>query len=118
MSDIAVAGSPGMRVEHASQLRTTARVWAMRDADDWIQDVPHLELGGLGHGADPVADGFGARVLSARDAKGHAGYFVPGTDSLRNFAGIGVGAYTAVSCAQRNDICLAGLSGTTPTGRA
>ncbi|MFJ6681593.1 alpha/beta hydrolase [Streptomyces werraensis] len=118
VSDIAVAGSPGMRVEHASQLRTTARVWAMRDADDWIQDVPHLELGGLGHGADPVADGFGARVLSARDAKGHAGYFVPGTDSLRNFAEIGVGAYTAVSCAHRSDTCLAGLSGTTPTGRA
>ncbi|CAL9293049.1 hypothetical protein SUDANB148_02126 [Streptomyces sp. SudanB148_2056] len=118
VSDIAVAGSPGMRVEHASQLRTTARVWAMRDADDWIRDVPHLELGGLGHGADPMADGFGARLLSARDAKGHAGYFVPGTDSLRNFAGIGVGAYTAVSCAHRNDTCLAGLSGTTPTGRA
>ncbi|MFC8032613.1 alpha/beta hydrolase [Streptomyces griseoincarnatus] len=118
VSDIAVAGSPGMRVERASQLRTTARVWAMRDADDWIRDVPHLELGGLGHGADPMADGFGARLLSARDAKGHAGYFVPGTDSLRNFAEIGVGAYTAVSCAHRNDTCLAGLSGTTPTGRA
>ncbi|CAL9426845.1 alpha/beta hydrolase [Streptomyces sp. enrichment culture] len=118
VSDIAVAGSPGMRVENASQLRTTARVWAMRDADDWIQDVPYLELGGLGHGADPVADGFGARVLSARDAEGHAGYFVPGTDSLRNFAGIGVGAYTAVSCAHRDGACLAGLSGTTPTGRA
>ncbi len=118
VSDIAVAGSPGMRVGHASQLRTTARVWAMRDADDWIRDVPHLELGGLGHGADPMADGFGARLLSAQDAKGHAGYFVPGTDSLRNFAGIGVGAYTAVSCAHRNDTCLAGLSGTTPTGRA
>ena len=29
---------------------------------------------------------FGARVLSARDADGHAGYFAPGTDSLRNFA--------------------------------
>ncbi len=77
VSDIAVAGSPGMRVEHASQLRTTARVWAMRDADDWIQDVPHLELGGLGHGADPVADGFGARVLSARDARGTPGTSCP-----------------------------------------
>ncbi|MEU1081766.1 alpha/beta hydrolase [Streptomyces sp. NPDC005908] len=118
VSDIAVAGSPGMRVENAAQLHTTARVWAMRDADDWIQDVPYLELGGLGHGADPVADGFGARVLSAREAKGHAGYFVPGTDSLRNFAEIGVGAYRAVSCAHQDDACRAGLSGTTPTGRA
>ncbi|MEU5519562.1 alpha/beta hydrolase [Streptomyces sp. NPDC047860] len=118
VADIAVAGSPGMRVEKASQLHTSARVWAMRDADDWIQDVPYLELGGLGHGADPVADGFGARVLSAREAKGHAGYFVPGTDSLRNFAEIGVGAYRAVSCAGEGDVCRAGLSGTATTGRA
>ncbi|MFH9039325.1 alpha/beta hydrolase [Streptomyces sp. NPDC017966] len=118
VADIAVAGSPGMRVEKASQLRTTARVWAMRDADDWIQDVPYLELGGLGHGADPVAAGFGARVLSAREAKGHAGYFEQGTDSLRNFAEIGVGAYLAVSCAGEDDVCRAGLSGTTTTGRA
>jgi hypothetical protein len=118
VSDIAVAGSPGMRVEKASQLRTGARVWAMRDADDWIQDVPYLELGGLGHGADPVATGFGARVLSAREAKGHAGYFEPGTDSLRNFAEIGVGAYRAVSCAGGNDMCRADLSGTTAIGRA
>ncbi|MFF8030702.1 MULTISPECIES: alpha/beta hydrolase [unclassified Streptomyces] len=118
VADIAVAGSPGMRVEKASQLRTGARVWAMRDADDWIQDVPHLEFGGLGHGADPVAAGFGARVLSAREARGHAGYFEPGTDSLRNFAEIGVGAYRAVSCARENDTCRANLSGTTAIGRA
>ncbi|MFI5566811.1 alpha/beta hydrolase [Streptomyces sp. NPDC051740] len=118
VADIAVAGSPGMRVENASQLRTTARVWAMRDADDWIQDVPYLELGGLGHGADPVTAEFGARVLSAREAEGHAGYFVPGTDSLRNFAEIGVGAYRAVSCAGEEDLCRTGLSGTTTTGRA
>ncbi|MFC8423103.1 alpha/beta hydrolase [Streptomyces sp. NPDC057236] len=118
VSDIAVAGSPGMRVENAAQLHTTARVWAMRDADDWIQDVPYLELGGLGHGADPVAAEFGARVLSAREAEGHAGYFEPGTDSLRNFAEIGVGAYRAVSCAGEDDLCRTGLSGTTTTGRA
>ncbi len=72
VTDIAVAGSPGMRAEKASGLRTSARVWAMRDADDWIQDVPYLELGGLGHGADPVSAAFGARVLSAHGAKGTA----------------------------------------------
>lgn len=118
VSDIAVAGSPGMRTQTAAGLDTSARVWAMRDADDWIQDVPYLEVGGLGHGADPVSRGFGARVLSARDAEGHTGYFVPGTDSLRNFAGIGVGAYDTVACAQDNDGCRAGLSGTTTAGRA
>ncbi|MFH8494811.1 alpha/beta hydrolase family protein [Streptomyces coeruleorubidus] len=112
VSDIAVAGSPGMRVEKAAQLHTTARVWAMRDADDWIQDVPYLEVGGLGHGADPVSSGFGARVLSAQGAKGHAGYFEPGTASLMNFAEIGVGAYRSVHCAQEDGVCRTGLSGT------
>jgi pimeloyl-ACP methyl ester carboxylesterase len=118
VTDIAVAGSPGMRVEKAAQLRTSARVWAMRDADDWVQDVPYLELGGLGHGADPVSSAFGARVLSAREAKGHGGYFEPGTDSLRNLAGIGTGAYRSVRCAGDDDTCRAGLSGTTTAGRA
>ncbi|MFB7504715.1 alpha/beta hydrolase [Streptomyces broussonetiae] len=118
VSDIAVAASPGMRVSQASHLRTGARVWAMRDATDWIQDVPYLELGGLGHGADPVSSPFGARVLSARGAHGHAGYFQPGTDSLRNLADVGVGAYDAVTCARENDLCQAGVPGTTTAGRA
>ena len=118
VSDIAVAASPGMRVERAAQLRTSARVWAMRDPDDWIQDVPHLEVGGLGHGADPVSSGFGARVLSAHDAKGHGGYFEPGTESLRNFAEIGIGAYPAVRCAHKDDGCAEGLSDAAEAGRA
>ncbi|QJS12180.1 hypothetical protein HKX69_24055 [Streptomyces argyrophyllae] len=118
VADIAVAASPGMRVAKASHLGTTARVWAMRDASDWVQDVPYLELGGLGHGADPVSSAFGARVLSARDAQGHSGYFQPGTDSLRNLADIGVGAYDAVTCARENDACRSGLSGTVTAGRA
>lgn len=118
VADIAVAGSPGMRAPRASRLGTEARVWAMRDADDWIQDVPYLEVGGLGHGADPVSAAFGARVLSARDAEGHTGYFEPGTDSLRNLADIGAGAYDAVRCAHGDDGCRAGLPGTTTVGRA
>ncbi|MFB7930465.1 MULTISPECIES: alpha/beta hydrolase [Streptomyces] len=112
VSDIAVAGSPGMSVEKAAQLHTGARVWAMRDADDWIQDVPYLKVGGLGHGADPVSSAFGARVLSAQGAKGHAGYFEPGTASLMNFAEIGVGAYRSVHCAHEDGVCRTGLSGT------
>lgn len=118
VSDIAVAGSPGMRADKASALHTSARVWAMRDSDDWIQDVPYLEFGGLGHGADPVSKAFGARVLSARDAKGHGGYFEPGTESLRNFADIGVGAYDSVSCAHDDDVCRQDLPATSAAGRA
>jgi hypothetical protein len=118
VSDIAVAASPGMRVTKAARLGTTARLWAMRDATDWVQDVPYLELGGLGHGADPVSSAFGARVLSARDAQGHAGYFQPGTDSLRNLADVGVGAYDEVTCARENDACRDGLPGTATAERA
>ncbi|MFF5024483.1 alpha/beta hydrolase [Streptomyces collinus] len=118
VTDLAVAASPGMRVTRASRLGTSARVWSMRDATDWVQDVPYLELGGLGHGADPVSSAFGARVLSAREAQGHAGYFQPGTDSLRNLALVGVGAFDEVTCARGNDACRAGLPGTNTAGRA
>ncbi|MGW4028166.1 alpha/beta hydrolase [Streptomyces sp. NPDC004838] len=111
VTDIAVAGSPGMRAENVAALRARARVWAMRDHDDWIEDVPHLEVGGLGHGEDPVSPGFGARVMSAAGAIGHTGYFEPGTESLVNFAEIGVGAYDGVSCASEDDLCHSDISG-------
>ncbi|MEU9122369.1 alpha/beta hydrolase [Streptomyces sp. NPDC048506] len=110
VEDIAVAGSPGMRAGSVSGLGTHARVWAMRDSDDWIQDVPYLEVGGLGHGADPVDPSFGSRILSADGAVGHAGYFAPGTRSLHNFALVGVGATSAVQCASDDPQCSTGLA--------
>lgn len=106
VTDIAVSGSPGMRVDHAGELGTSANVWAVRDQDDWIADVPHMEVGGLGHGADPVSPGFGARRLSAGGALGHTGYYVPGTGSLNNFAGIATGSYETVSCATSDPGCV------------
>jgi hypothetical protein len=109
VADITVSGSPGMRTEHASDLHTTAHVWAARDADDWISDVPHLEFAGLGHGADPVSGSFGARVISAAGAEGHPGYFAPGTTSLANFAEIALGHYPAVACADGTTGCTQGL---------
>ncbi|MFJ1599773.1 alpha/beta hydrolase [Streptomyces sp. NPDC088261] len=118
VTDVAVAGSPGMRVGNAAQLHTTARVWAMRDRDDWIQDVPYLAVGGLGHGADPVSGHFGARILSADGAVGHSGYFVPGTESLDNFAGIGVGSYRALRCAATDGDCRSDLLRADGIGRA
>ncbi|AKL69960.1 alpha/beta hydrolase family protein [Streptomyces goshikiensis] len=112
VTDLVVAGSPGMRVENAAELNTSARVWAMRDSGDWIADVPHLELGGVGHGADPVAPEFGARLLSSAGAKTHTGYFQPGTGSLDNFAKIGTGAFGSIVCATGDDACRRGISGT------
>ncbi|MFF4320136.1 alpha/beta hydrolase [Streptomyces sp. NPDC001568] len=112
VTDVVVAGSPGMRAGNVSELGTSARVWAMRDDGDWIEDVPHLELGGLGHGADPVSPEFGARVLSSAGAKSHTGYFEPGTASLDNFARIGTGAFGSIACAGDGDDCRRGISGT------
>ncbi|MET9656535.1 alpha/beta hydrolase [Streptomyces sp. NPDC006510] len=86
--DLVVLGSPGMRVDDVADLRTDARVWAAKDATDWIDDVPNIEVAGLGHGPDPAAPEFGARHVPADDARGHTGYFAPGTDSLRAFAAI------------------------------
>ena len=111
MTDVVVAGSPGMRAENVAGLHTSARVWATRDEGDWIADVPHLEVGGLGHGEDPVTPAFGARVLSAAGAIGHGGYFEPGTESVSNFAEIGVGSFHSVTCASNNDTCRSGIYG-------
>jgi hypothetical protein len=86
--DLVVLGSPGMRADDVADLRTGARVWAAKDATDWIDDVPNVEVAGLGHGPDPAAPEFGARHVPADDARGHTGYFAPGTDSLRAFAAI------------------------------
>ncbi|RDG38972.1 alpha/beta hydrolase [Streptomyces corynorhini] len=90
-SDIVVYGSPGMRAADVAGLRTDARVWAAKDASDWISKVPNVEFAGLGHGADPAGPGFGARRVPASLARGHTGYFAPGTDSLRAFAAIAEG---------------------------
>ncbi|MGW0363329.1 alpha/beta hydrolase [Streptomyces sp. NPDC002990] len=110
VTDLVVAGSPGMRAASAAELGTRARVWAMRDEGDWIGDVPHLEVGGLGHGADPVSPEFGARLLSSAGAKSHTGYFSPGTASVDNFAKIGTGAFASVACAPADDACRQGIS--------
>lgn len=97
VTDIAVAGSPGMRADDVSGLGTTARIWAARAEDDWIADVPHFSLGPLGHGSDPFGAAFGALRVPAERVPGHTGYFHPGTDSLRVFALIGSGRTTAAA---------------------
>ena len=84
-------------VKHSvADLHTSARVWAARDATDWIRDIPNVELLGLGHGEDPTDPSFGARHVSAERAEGHTGYLAPGTDSLSNFAAIALGRYAEV----------------------
>ncbi|MGW7412991.1 alpha/beta hydrolase [Streptomyces sp. NPDC054863] len=90
-ADIVAFASPGMRADSAGELRTGARVWAAKDPTDWIDNVPNVQVLGMGHGADPTAAEFGARRVPATGAHGHTGYFAPGTDSLRAFAAIAEG---------------------------
>ncbi|MCM2388644.1 alpha/beta hydrolase [Streptomyces albipurpureus] len=85
-SDVVVLGSPGVRASSAKELNT--RVWAAKSASDWISKVPNVHFLGLGHGSDPTAPSFGAHRLPAHQARGHSGYFAPGTDSLHAFAAI------------------------------
>ncbi len=91
-------------------LHTRAQVWATRDDTDWIQDVPYLEVAGLGHGADPVSPSFGARIVSAEGARQHTGYFAAGTESLRNFTRIALGRYASVLCASDDTDCTMGTA--------
>ncbi|MFD3945702.1 alpha/beta hydrolase [Streptomyces sp. NPDC058579] len=89
--DLVVFGSPGMRAANVGELNTSARVWAAKDPSDWIDRIPNVEFAGLGHGEDPTDPAFGARRVPADDARGHNGYFAPGTQSLRTFAAIAQG---------------------------
>jgi hypothetical protein len=96
VTDIAVFGSPGMDASSVAALHTTARVWAGRGDSDWIRHVPHVQLLGLGFGADPVSPGFGAHIFAAGSG-GHSHYLDPGSVSLRNLAEIALGNAAAVT---------------------
>jgi hypothetical protein len=90
VTDIAVYGSPGMDAGSVASLHTTARVWAGREAGDWIRYVPHDRLLGVGFGTDPMSPSFGARRFGCGGA-GHSSYLQPGSESLRNLAYIALG---------------------------
>jgi Alpha/beta hydrolase len=96
VTDIAVFGSPGMDASSVASLHTHARVWAGRESDDPIRFVPHVQVFGLGFGADPMSPGFGARVF-ATGSGGHSEYLSPGSISLRNLTYIALGDASAVT---------------------
>ncbi|KIF07574.1 hypothetical protein PL81_01160, partial [Streptomyces sp. RSD-27] len=91
VADMALFGSPGTGASTAAELPTRARVWAGRGSGDWIGDVPHVRLGGVGFGTDPVDPAFGARIFAA-GAAGHSDYLKPGTASLDSLARIVLGS--------------------------
>ncbi|MQY08266.1 alpha/beta hydrolase [Actinomadura macrotermitis] len=87
VTDIALFGSPGTTAWSATALGGSARVWAGRGSTDWMEDVPHVRIFGLGLGPDPVSRRFGARVFDAGPS-GHSDYLRPGSPSLRNLTAI------------------------------
>ncbi|MFE7093266.1 alpha/beta hydrolase [Streptomyces erythrochromogenes] len=94
VGDVVLFGSPGTGAGSARELPTAARVWAGRGGADWIADVPHVRLGGLGFGTDPVDPAFGARAFTAGSG-GHSDYLKPGTRSLDALAAIVLGGVPA-----------------------
>ncbi|MFB7465084.1 alpha/beta hydrolase [Streptomyces sp. NPDC056224] len=90
VTDVVLFGSPGTGAGSAGDLPTDARVWAGRGGGDWIGDVPHVRLGRIGFGTDPVDPAFGARSFAAGPA-GHSDYLKPGTRSLDSLAAIVLG---------------------------
>jgi pimeloyl-ACP methyl ester carboxylesterase len=91
VTDIVALGSPGMGVSDVAQMRTRARMWAATAEDDWIRRVPHVRFAGLGHGADPTAGGFGARILPTGGVPNHDSYLVPGSETLEALVSIALG---------------------------
>jgi hypothetical protein len=91
VDDVVALASPGMDAGSLADLHTAARVWTARTADDPIRFTPHVRLAGLGHGTDPTAARFGARVFHTEPATGHDGYLATGTGSLTNVARIVLG---------------------------
>ncbi|WP_371617106.1 alpha/beta hydrolase [Streptomyces sp. NBC_00454] len=98
VTDIALFGSPGTGADSVAGLPTGARVWAGRGAGDWIAHVPHLRLGGIGFGTDPVDPAFGALPFAAGSG-GHSDYLKPGTESLNSLASIVLGTSRAATAA-------------------
>jgi pimeloyl-ACP methyl ester carboxylesterase len=80
--DVITLGSPGLGVNHASDLGG-ATIWAAQAPADWIRRIPQLRILGLGLGKRPTSPGFGAHVLPTEGVAGHDYYLVPGSATLR-----------------------------------
>ncbi|MGX6601317.1 alpha/beta hydrolase [Micromonosporaceae bacterium Da 78-11] len=110
VDDIVAVGSPGMRVDHAADLKIASdHVWAGAAADDnfvarpentaskisfWGDDIGELANRTI-HGPGPHYPEFGGNVLTI-DTHGHSGYWDRGSQSLANQAAIVLGDYEAV----------------------
>jgi len=98
-SQVVALAAAGVDASSAAGLRTSARIWAARVADDPIRFAPDVRVGGFGHGTDPTTPAFGALVFRTGTASGHDGYYTPGAESLSNLARIVLGRTSEVTLA-------------------
>ena len=118
-SDVIFVGSPGVGVNHASQLGISpAHVWAGANINDPVPNLPPADPAGWlnnysGHfGNDPTSPQFGGNDFAASSAPGtpsgfdplyyatlkaHSSYWDPNSASLLNMAHIVDGQYRAVT---------------------
>ena len=96
VTDIAVAGSPGMDASSVGRCTPPPACGRAGGPATGSVDVPHVHFLGLGFGQDPMCCGL-RRQIFATGSGGHSGYFKPGGTSLRNLAYIALGDATAVT---------------------
>ncbi|WP_433538354.1 alpha/beta hydrolase [Micromonospora sp. CA-249363] len=109
--DMIAVGSPGMRVDTASELNVDPRhVWVGAASDDtlvarpeenagWLTGVPlvggWVAEGAVGiHGPAPHDPQFGANVFHV-DTSGHSGYWTPNSQALNSQVAVIIGDYDA-----------------------
>jgi hypothetical protein len=81
-------GSPGVGVDKASQLATTAEIWVGEADADMIKLTELVSLAGGAFGTRPSAPDFGARTLPCDAGDGHSDYFRPGSTQLATMASV------------------------------
>ncbi|MDR0594516.1 MAG: alpha/beta hydrolase family protein [Bifidobacteriaceae bacterium] len=88
---LVLVGSPGVGVSKASQLATTAPIWAGETGRDLISLTRLTAIFGGGFGVLPASDAFGARSLPCGEDDGHSDYFRPGSTQVAAMAAIALG---------------------------
>lgn len=97
VEDCVALGSPGMGVRDRAELRYGGRLWAALGPSDWIRFFPRGRYGRIGLGPQPLHHRVGALRFATGPIEGHCGYYVEGSESLRNVARIALGRYAEVT---------------------
>ncbi|GAA4874775.1 alpha/beta hydrolase [Pseudonocardia benzenivorans] len=95
--DLVLLASPGARADDVADLHTRAHVFAARAPADWMRWVPSIEIGDLGHGADPASPSFGATLLPTTGVTAHDRYLAPGSATLDAVAAVASSPDAAVA---------------------